>query len=363
MRRCLSPLAASLALIAAPVAAQTPRLTEVATFDDQVTGVAVSERGRVFVNFPRWNEDVAVSVAEVVNGRAVAFPNAEWNRWRNANKNAVTADDHFVNVQSVVADGRGGLWAVDSGAPNAEFVVPGAPKLVRIDLATNRVARVIALGADVAPQGSYMNDIRFSADGRTAFLTDSGARGALIVVDLAAGRARRVLDGHPSTQVERDVSVTIDGRPLRRPDGRQPEFAADGLAVMPDGYLYWQALTGKTLYRIATDALADARLTPDALAARIERVAEHRVADGLLATHDGRLLLTAPERGAVHVMRPDRTIATLVRDARMRWPDSLAEGPDGAIYVTASRIQDNGWFKPGAQATLRTTLFRVTPAR
>lgn len=356
-------LAVSLLVASAGASAQAPRLTEVASFPDEVTGVAVSEQGRVFVNFPRWNEDVAVSVAEVVDGRTRPFPNAEWNGWRNANKNTVTPGDHFVNVQSVVADGRGSLWVVDSGAPDAGFIVPGAPKLVRIDLATDRVTRVIRFDDTVAPQGSYMNDIRFSADGRTAFLSDSGARGAIVVVDLASGRARRVLDGDPSTQLDKAVTVTIDGRPLRRPDCRQPEFAADGIAVMPDGYLYWQALTGKTLYRAPTASLANARLSPAALASSVERVTGHRVADGLLATRDGRLLLTAPEDNAVHELTAGGTIATAIADPRLRWPDSMAEGPDGAIYVTSSRIQDNGWFKPGAQAALRTTLFRFARPR
>jgi hypothetical protein len=36
--------------------------------------------------------------------------------------------------------------------------------------------------------------------GKTAYLTDSGAEGALVVVDLDSGSARRVLSGHPSTE-------------------------------------------------------------------------------------------------------------------------------------------------------------------
>ena len=50
-------------------ATQQDRLVPVATFQQQVTGVTVSEDGRIFVNFPRWTEDVAVSVAEVMKDR------------------------------------------------------------------------------------------------------------------------------------------------------------------------------------------------------------------------------------------------------------------------------------------------------
>jgi hypothetical protein len=31
-------------------------------------------------------------------------------------------------------------------------------------------------------------------------------------------------------------------------------------------------------------------------------------------------------------------------DPRLRWPDTFSQGPDGAIYVTASHIQDSPWF-------------------
>jgi hypothetical protein len=41
-------------------------LQQAAQFEHQVTGVTVSEQGRIFVNFPRWTEDSPVSVAEVM---------------------------------------------------------------------------------------------------------------------------------------------------------------------------------------------------------------------------------------------------------------------------------------------------------
>ena len=125
----------------------------VATFQQQVTGVTVSEDGRIFVSFPRWTEDVAVSVAEVMkDGSIRPYPNDEWNAWRNARMNEVTPKDHFVCVQSVVADGRGSVWVLDPAAPNTERVVKEGPKLVQIDLASNQVKRVIGFDETVAPQ-------------------------------------------------------------------------------------------------------------------------------------------------------------------------------------------------------------------
>lgn len=340
------------------------RLSLVARFEHQVTGVAVSETGRVFVNFPRWTEDTPVSVAELVAGALRPYPDARWNGWRNARKNELSPADRFVCVQSVVADGRGSLWILDPAAPATSHLVPGGAKLVRVNLATDAVARVYAFGEDVAPEGSYLNDVRFAPDGRTAYITDSGAKGALVVLDIESGRARRLLEGHPSTQPEKDVVVTADGKPLRRSDGRGAEFAADGIEVSPDGaHVYWQALTGRTLYRIAASALLDESLSADALGAAVERIGEVGVSDGYWMDAQGRLYLSAVEENAVKRRVPSGEIETLVRDKRLRWPDSFAQGPDGRIYVTASHIMDNKWFNPAAGSRTATELWHIDEPR
>jgi sugar lactone lactonase YvrE len=336
------------------------RLEEVAGFPHQVTGVACSPEGRVFVNFPRWTEDAPVSVAEVMkDGSLRPYPDDGWNAWRNANAatGAMKPADHFVCVQSVVCDGRGNLWVLDPAAPGLDKVLPGGAKLVRIELATNRIAQVIRFGEDVALQGSYLNDVRFHPDGRTAFITDSGARGSIVVVDLAKGSAHPRLDGHPSTQPDKTVEVTVDGRKLQRSDGRGFMVAADGIALSRDGRtLYWQPLTGRTLYRIGTDLLMSEDV--EATGRKVEKAGTSCVADGLLMSRDGTLYITSPEDSSVKVWDGDRA-RTVVSDARLRWPDSMAEAPDGSIYVTASHIQDSAWFNQGAPAVLPTGLFRM----
>ena len=238
----------------------------------------------MFVNFPRWTEDAPVSVAEVMkDGSLKPYPDDEWNAWRNANAAAGTMKpvDHFVCVQSVVCDGRGNLWVLDPAAPGLDKVLPGSAKLVRIELATNKVAQVIKFGEDVALQGSYLNDVRFHPDGRTAFITDSGARGSIVVVDLEKGTAHSRLDGHPSTQPDKTVEVTIDGKKLQRPDGRGFMVASDGIALSRDGKtLYWQPLTGRTLYRIGTDLLMSDDV--EAVGKKVEKAGTSCVADGLI---------------------------------------------------------------------------------
>jgi sugar lactone lactonase YvrE len=343
--------------------AKDQRLQEVATFDHQVTGVTVAENGRIFVNFPRWSEDAPVSVGEVQqDGSVTPYPDAEWNAWRNESMFAKTPQDHFVTVQSVVADGRGSLWVVDPAAPNSEKTVAGGPKLVQIDLATNAVKRVFPFAADIAGPASYLNDVRISPDGKFAYMTDSGLPGGIVVADLQSGKAWRVLSGDPSTEMEKDVTVVVDGKALRRPDGRQPMFNADGIALSPDGKtLYWQALTGKTLYSIGTDALQAAQGKGDAARGKPDKVASTEPVDGIWMDKAGKLFVSSIGDNAVKSLQPDGTLKIELADVRLRWPDTFSQGPDGAIYITASHIQDSPWFHPAGWTDKNFTLFKFMP--
>ena len=336
-------------------------LTLVAEFDHQVTGVAVVDDGRRFVNFPRWTDDAPVSVAEVMqNGSLKPYPDEAWNNWRNARANEMEVGEHFVCVQSIVADGQGHLWVLDPGAPGNEKILEGAPKIVKIDLASNTVKQVIKVAPDVALQGTYLNDIRFSPDGNIGYITDSGTRGAIIVVDLQSGEGWRALDGHSSTQVDKTVKVELDGEPLVRPDGRQPIFAADGIAISNDGEtLYFQALTGKTLYSIPTSKLLK-DVSEEERAKAVTTVAQTHVADGLWMSKSGVLYITSPSDFSIRRLSGSTT-ASVLADKRLRWPDTFSEGPDGLMYVTASHIQDTYWFKPQAPPSIKTQLFSFAP--
>src|ERR687890_2610083 len=56
-------------------------LEPVAYFDGAMpTGVTVSQRGRIFVNFPKWGDEVAFTVAEIRDGEAVVYPGGAMNK-------------------------------------------------------------------------------------------------------------------------------------------------------------------------------------------------------------------------------------------------------------------------------------------
>src|SRR5438105_1763763 len=281
-------------LISAAIASAV-ELQKVANFpEQQITGVGVSTKsGRIFVNFPYWSDDHSISVAEIVNGQPKAFPDDEWNT-------PGPPGSHFVCVQSVVVDDQDNLWILDPAAPKMQEIVKGGPKLVKVDLATNKVVQTIPFGEDVAPTKSYLNDVRIDTANRKAFITESG-KGAIIVVDLATGKARRLLDGHKSTRPESDVKLVVDGKQLIDQQTKAPpQIASDGIALdTKNGYLYYHALTGHTLYRIKTSYLTDENLSKRDVESKVENVAHTPAPDGMLEAPNGSVYLTDLEHNGI----------------------------------------------------------------
>jgi sugar lactone lactonase YvrE len=185
--RCLVCLCATLSvgcasrdqpavLSSLPTARLTGQIEHVAAMSGAMpTGVTVSRAGRIFVNFPRWGDPVPFTVAELRSGIPVAYPSAGINRLDTGR-----AADSLISVQSVVVDPNDRLWILDTGSVNFAPVLPGGAKLMGIDLATNRVVRVIRFPPDVVMSTSYLNDVRFDlrqgAQG-VAYITDSSAQG------------------------------------------------------------------------------------------------------------------------------------------------------------------------------------------
>jgi sugar lactone lactonase YvrE len=311
-----------------------PVLKTVAQSDALWTGVAVTPDGRVFVSYPRWSSQIPVSVGEVLpSGAVVPYPDAGWNAWSPGQ----APEGRFVCVQSVTADDAGFLWILDAGNPMFRGVVPGAAKLVKVDPRRDAVLEVIPFGPEAAPEGSYLNDVRVDVGREWAYVTESG-RGSLLAVDLKTKIPRAVLKEHRSVKAE-DTVVTVEGVELRRPDGTPRKVHADGIALDAESdVLYFQALTGRTLYRLPARTLRDDRLTEGEVAAELKAVGTTGPADGLWFSRDGFLYITAIEENAIRRLNRDGTADTVVRDPRLRWPDSLAEGPDGSLYVTTSQL-------------------------
>lgn len=315
----------------------------------QWTGIAVSKTDRRFVSSPNWHDGHGWSVAELkADGSVTPYPDLFWNRFDE--RLSLPPASQFVCVQSVYVDAADRLWVLDPASPKLAGVIPGGAKLVQFDLTTDRVVRVIPFDDSVAPKASYLNDVRIDVPRNTAYITDSGL-GAIVVVDLETGKARRLLAGDPRTKAE-DIVPIIEGRELRFSGGpnagKVPQIHSDGIALSTNGeWLYWQALTARTLYRVPTDVLRDPTSTDERIAGAVKSLGPSVMTDGMEIDSRGTLYFTALEKGSIMTRTPDGLMQTIASDPRILWPDSFAFGPDNSLFFTTAQINRTSWFSPG----------------
>jgi sugar lactone lactonase YvrE len=345
------------------------KLEVVATFSGPMpTGVTVANNGRIFVNFPKWGDNVEYTVAEVKDGKTLPYPNADINRYTNGNDQA----DKLVSVQSVVVDPTGNrLWILDTGSIGFGPTSLGGPKLIAVDLNTDRVVKKIIFPTDIALTTTYLNDVRFDlhrGSGGMAFITDSTSSGpnGIIVVDLATGKSWRRLNDHPSTKPDPEFVPVVEGEilQLRLPGQPPARFAvgSDGIAISPGGnILYYCPLTSRHLYSVSVDALSDQSRSDAEVAATVKDLGEKGGAgDGLESDAQGRVYLSDYEHNAIRRRSLNGEIETLVHDPRVLWPDTLSLAADGYLYFTANQVERQAAFHNGQDLRQKPyVLFRV----
>ena len=333
------------------------------------TGVTVSHKGRIFVNFPKWGDDVSFTVAEIRKGETVAYPDESINQTNPADQAAA-----LVSVQSVVVDPVDRLWILDTGSPLFQPTKYGGPKLVCVDLKTDQVIKKILFPQDVALPTTYLNDIRFDlrrgSEGM-AFITDSAQKGpnGIIVVDLASEQSWRRLHDHHSVKPEglQTFLPIVEGRPFleQQPDGSVKHGASmgsDGIAINADGTrLYYCPLGSRKLYSVDTNALSDQSLKEQEVGATvIDEGDRGGASDGLESDSAGNIYSTNYEHNAILRRSPDKRWETLTHEPRLLWPDTLSLATDGYLYVTANQLHRQARFHKGKDLRRKPySLFRI----
>jgi sugar lactone lactonase YvrE len=343
------------------------------------TGVTVSQKGRTFVNFPKWGDEVPFTVAEVRDGKAVAYPDEAMNQTTD-DTHEVAADNDYdaaslVSVQSVVVDPADRLWILDTGSPMFQPTKYGGPKLVCVDLEMNQVVKKILFPQSVALPTTYLNDVRFDlrrGQQGIAYITDSAQNGpnGIIVVDLASGESWRRLNDHPSTKAE-DLQTflpIVEGQPflVKQQENGQMKLAAnmgsDGIAISATGErLYYCPLASRKLYSVSTEALSDKSVDDKHVSKIVKDEGDKGGAsDGLESDAEGRIYVTNYEHNAIMRRNPNGEWETIVRDPRLLWPDTLSLASDGYLYVTANQLHRQARFHNGRDMRRKPyILFRI----
>ena len=316
-----------------------------------INGPTTSPDGRLFTVAQPSQPGESPQVVEIKDGKAIPYPDEHMNSWR------LGMDGHqlFVGVNSLRFGQDGSLWAVDRGGPGiGKPLVPSGPKLVKIDVGTNKVERIYDLASMTRPW-SFVDDVRFH--GSIAYLTDAGSPG-LIVLDLKSGHGRRVLGGHPSTVAQ--TPLVAEGKVLRDTKGKPVNIHADQLEVSPDGeWLYNQACSG-SMWRIATKFVDDPSLTDAQLNSYTKPFADTPSTGGTAIAADGTIYLSDVDKKRILTISPEGKITTLIEDQRLIWVDAMWIDDAGNLLMPAAQLNRSAGLNGGTDTVKQPiTLYRL----
>ncbi|MGI9224887.1 MAG: L-dopachrome tautomerase-related protein [Woeseiaceae bacterium] len=300
-------------------------LEQVLDYPEPVGNVAVSKSGRVFFTVHPEARPKGNKLLEYIDGASVPYPDIQQQA------------ELFDTVLGVVIDRYDRLWTIDHGNHGTRNA-----RLLAFDLENGAVLHDHRLPSEIAPVGSFLQDLQVSADGRTIIIADASVwrkSPAIIVYDIESGTARRVLEAHPTVSAENYV--------IRNNDHEMSFFGGlvalrggiDGIALGRE-WLYFAALSGSELYRVRLRDLRDEKLPESQLVKRIESFGRKPLSDGLSIDIEGNVYVTDVEHSAIFVVGSDREARTLLRSDDIRWADALSFGPDGWLYVADSALSE-----------------------
>ena len=307
--------------------------------------VTVTSDGRIIMSQHQFYEPKASVVELRADGVTAPFPNSEMNDREHPGHLSL---DSVLGLRS----DNGVVWLLDNGMRSGV-----TPKLVAWDTTTNKSPRVIYLQPPIAPKDAFVND--FAIDGRhkKIFIADpaSGANAALIVVDIATGVARRVLEGHRSV-VPENVDLVIDGRPIqvKNSNGQlvRPHIGVNPITEdLENEWVYFGPMHGLSLYRVKAEDLANESIDAPTLASRVERYSAKPICDGISIDKDKNIYLGDLADNAIGVIKPDRSYQQLAKSVQLSWVDSFSFGKGGRLFAVVNQLHRSAALTAGDNAS------------
>lgn len=302
-------------------------LEEVLRYPEPIGSVVISDDNRIFFTVHPESRPQGNKLLEWDAGAAVPYPNG------------ALQPQIFDTVSGLTIDRQQRLWTVDHGKQGFS-----EPRLIAIDLRSGAIVHDRRFEENEAPAGSFLLDVDVTQDGRFVIIADSSVlrkRPALIVYDVATGKARRILESHESVSAEnylirtaiRDLSY-FGGLYTIKGGVATIEIDAD------NEWLYYAAINHDGLYRIRMQHVLDANLSEEQLAGYVERFCDKPLSDGLSIDPSGNLYVTDVEHNAVFVVGKDRRPRTMIRSDQLRWAAAVTSGSDGYLYVADSAFPE-----------------------
>lgn len=275
----------------------------VVSSDKQITGVALTDNGRMFFSMPTFIQKDNYNIGELVDGEVKQLKIVP-----------------FTCVTSVMSD-KNDLYIVDE------------KKLVVYDTDKNKLIKSYNLSLI---EGSKLNDIRLV--GRTALISEYG-KGSIVVLDLSTGKSRQVLLSSNKTKAQKTTAIVYGNK-------ISGTINVDAIEVSPDNKtFYFSFPLGGNLWSVSVDALLNPSLTAARLDSQIKKGPELPVLGGLRVLPNGSFLLSNAGLCSIDILRNGKIEPFIKPHRLLQWPDALTV-KNGWVYFACSQLDSSSLLNP-----------------
>lgn len=300
------------------------KLKLVAQLNIRPGNVTVSKYGRIFSTIHPLGGN-SLQLVEITGTKSfVPFPNNSYQKFGKPASN-----EKLDSPLGLVFDSHDHLWAIDMG------LELGQTRLWCFDIHNKKVIKKITLPENIAPKGSFIQDLVVDDQNGWAYLADINNPG-IIAVNLKTKEARR-FSNHPSLQAE-NIDMIIDGKTAYF-NGKPLRVGIDPITLSADNQtLYYGAMSGNTWYEVPTRPFREG-LNDSLISSMIKVNGKKPLCDGATTATSGNHYFTDLQGHAISKLSSDGTLSTLIQDEnKLLWPDGIHFGPNQWLYISTNQL-------------------------
>lgn len=331
------PSLLSLTALISTATAFAPGVSVAYSVGNATQAISILPDGRIILD-QRYREGYVPQIVQLhPDNTTTLYPDAAWNSY-NASDPTSDPATSFVGIDGARLGPNGHYWVVDGGSAG----VNNSAKLVGIDITTDTVTNIYYLQSIIGLENGP-DDVRFDADGETAYISD--IKGSLLVLNLTSGAGVRLLNDSYTAQPLYPLMYNHTLLPGNDGPNSTSTAGLDQIEVSPDGiWLYYQPCQGG-MYRIETELLR-ATLTNATLAATIADYAMPHVltpsTGGSAIDAAGTIYVSDTNLLAIWTVSPEGEEAILFQDDALLWADQLWVTAGGQLLIPASQYAPGG---------------------
>ena len=313
---------------------QQKELQIAATLPFRPGNVAVSN-DRIFSTVhPLGNDGVNVQLIEITGKNSyIPFPDASYQSIKGAPKGKQIDSPLGIRI-----DAKNRLWIVDMGQNR------GTTRVYAFDINTGKEVYQHEFSQEIAPKGSFIQDLAIDDINGFVFLADIANPG-ILVLDTNTNTANRIT--HASMQPE-NIDTYINGELLLF-GGAPARVGINPITLSADKeILFYGAMSGTTWYAIPSSVLKEGK-SKDEFDKALKIVGPKPVSDGVITDKNGVHYMTNSQNYGIDKLTTTGDLLPVIRDKRLDWPDNVAVN-EGYLYIAVNQLHKTTAFTGEADA-------------